>query len=72
MLLLTLAQTKVYEFMLDYREENQMPPTVREIQDGLAIRNVNTVCGHLKALEKKKYIYRQLRKSRGIKFLRVA
>ena len=63
---LTARQAEVLAFMLDYKRKHQMPPTVRDIGDGLGIKSPNGVTCHLKALEKKHCIQRVNKKSRGI------
>ena len=71
MLPLTEKQKEIYCWMLDYLDEHEYPPTYREVQLAFDIRNITTVVGHLKALEKKRYIQRTRGVSRGIRFLRV-
>jgi repressor LexA len=46
-----------------------VPPSIRQIGAALGIRSTNGVRSHLKALEKKGYIHRSLRTSRGIAML---
>ena len=59
--------------MLDYIDEvvttTGVPPSIRQIGEALGIRSTNGVRSHLKALEKKGYIHRSLRTSRGIAML---
>jgi repressor LexA len=59
--------------MLDYIEEvvttTGVPPSIRQIGEALGISSTNGVRSHLKALEKKGYIHRSLRTSRGIAML---
>ena len=59
--------------MLNYIEEvvttTGVPPSIRQIGEALDIRSTNGVRSHLKALEKKGYIQRSLRTSRGIAML---
>jgi repressor LexA len=43
------------------------PPTIREIGEQLKIKSTNGVNDHLKALEKKGYIFRDKTKSRGLR-----
>ena len=45
------------------------PPSIRQIGAALGISSTNGVRSHLKALEKKGYIHRSLRTSRGIAML---
>ena len=59
--------------MLDYIERvvstTGVPPSIRQIGAALNIRSTNGVRSHLKALEKKGYIHRSQRTSRGIAML---
>jgi repressor LexA len=59
--------------MLDYIERvvhtTGYPPSIRQIGEALDISSTNGVRAHLKALEKKGYIHRSLRTSRGIAML---
>lgn len=50
---LTPAQTRVIDFIEQYQRQKQMPPTWREICDGLGFRSLFTVHCHLKAMMKK-------------------
>lgn len=63
---LTARQAEVLAFMLDFKRKNHMPPTVRDIGNGLGIKSPNGVACHLKALEKKNCIQRVSNKARGI------
>jgi repressor LexA len=62
---LTERQQEVYEFIR--QNIGFYGPTVREIAAALGIKSNNGVVCHLAALEKKGYIKRQERVSRGIK-----
>ncbi len=59
--------------MLDYIEHvvitTGFPPSIRQMGEALGISSTNGVRAHLKALEKKGYIHRSLRTSRGIAML---
>lgn len=52
--------------ILQYIQSCRIPPTVREIGAAFDIQSPNGVMCHLKALEKKGYITRDRRLSRGI------
>lgn len=45
------TQKKVYEFILQYLDDNNYPPTVREICSKLGLKSTSTVQYHLKKLE---------------------
>ncbi len=63
---LTDRQQLVYDFITDYFEAQGMPPTVREIAEGLGFKRPNSVQEHLRLIQKKGYV--ELRKgiARGI------
>ncbi len=56
-------------FIEDYVQDYGRPPTNREIGNGLGIPSTGHVDYHLKALEKKGYITRESRTSRGIRLV---
>ncbi len=63
-------QSRMYEFIASYMKKEGMPPTNREIGHELKIASTGHVDYHLSMLEKKGYISRQPKKSRGIKLIR--
>ena len=63
---LTSRQREVYELIRDMIINRGYGPTVREIGEHFGIRSPNGVMCHLKALEKKGFIYRSPNKSRAI------
>ena len=63
---LTSRQQAIYDFIKDMIINRGYGPTVREIGDQFGIRSPNGVMCHLKALEKKGYIFRSPNKSRAI------
>src|SRR5216117_161512 len=63
-------QRKMYEFIVNYIRENQMPPTNREIGRAMNIASTGHVDYHLTMLEKKGLISREAKKSRGIKLMK--
>lgn len=63
---LTATQQKILEFIINYRADHGMPPTLAEIAENFGYRNRATVQQHLQALEKKGYIKRNSRLARGI------
>tara|TARA_B100000809_G_scaffold232199_1_gene247900 strand:- start:15695 stop:16387 length:693 start_codon:yes stop_codon:yes gene_type:complete len=63
---LTARQREVFELIREMITNRGYGPTVREIGDHFGIRSPNGVMCHLKALEKKGFIYRSPNKSRAI------
>jgi repressor LexA len=66
---LTGRQAEVLAWILDYREQEGISPTVREIAAGLGIASPNGVHCHLKPLESKGAIRRTKRSPRSIRVL---
>lgn len=66
---LTARQRKILDFISNEVRSNGMPPTLREIATIMSIRSTNGVNDHLRALERKGYIRRHDKKSRGIVIL---
>src|SRR5689334_25359842 len=60
-------QRRMYDFIVSYMRSEGMPPTNREIGRELSIASTGHVDYHLTMLEKKGFISRQPKKSRGIK-----
>ncbi len=60
-------QKKIYNFIVEYIRDEGMPPTNREIGSAMNIASTGHVDYHLSMLEKKGYITRESKKSRGIK-----
>lgn len=60
-------QRKMYDFIVHYIKKEGMPPTNREIGQAMKIASTGHVDYHLTLLEKKGWISRQGKKSRGIK-----
>jgi repressor LexA len=63
---LTLTQQRVYQFIIDWREQQGFPPTVREIAEGLSFKSLNNVRQHLRLIEKKGFLKISSGKARGI------
>jgi repressor LexA len=63
---LTSRQQAIYDLIKDMIINRGYGPTVREIGEQFGIRSPNGVMCHLKALEKKGYIFRSPNKSRAI------
>ena len=60
---LTNRQTEILQFIQD----QSVPPTVREIGAAFGIRSPNAVRGHIKALESKGYLRREGHCSRNLR-----
>ncbi len=67
---LTERQGKILEFIGEYRGKNGYPPTLKEIGLKFHISSPNGVRDHLRALERKGYIQRQVGRSRALEILR--
>src|SRR5437899_3141466 len=65
-------QRRMYNFIVKYMRAEGMPPTNREIGRELEIASTGHVDYHLGMLEKKGWITRTAKKSRGIKLTRSA
>ena len=65
----TVRQEQVLTIIEEWLEEQGYPPTIREIGRELGLKNVsrNAASCHLKALEKKGWISRMPKASRGIR-----
>ncbi len=66
---LTERQQQMLDFIEHVVTTTGFPPSIRQIGEALDISSTNGVRAHLKALEKKGYIQRSLRTSRGIAML---
>ena len=53
---LTAKQRMVWEFICDFRGERGFSPTMREIAEGLGLKNKCSSWCHIRALRKKKYL----------------
>ena len=62
-------QKRIYDFIVKYMRDEGMPPTNREIGSAMNIASTGHVDYHLSMLEKKGYITRESKKSRGIKLV---
>lgn len=63
---LTTRQRQMLEYIDHEVKTTGIPPSIRQIGVALGISSTNGVRTHLQALEKKGYIHRNLRTSRGI------
>ena len=66
---LTARQQQLLDYIENIVNTTGVPPSIRQIGAALGISSTNGVRSHLKALEKKGYIQRSLRTSRGIAML---
>ena len=62
-------QERILEFLREFLEEHDYPPSIRDIQAGCAISSTSVVDYNLKALESKGLIQRDREISRGIKLV---
>lgn len=62
-------QRRIFDFIVAYMRDEGMPPTNREIGQAMKIASTGHVDYHLSMLEKKHYIQREPKKSRGIKLV---
>jgi len=65
---LTARQEEILRFIIDYIQNNERPPTIRDIADHFEF-TVKGAYDHLLALERKGWIERDSRHSRGILIL---
>ena len=65
---LTIIQQKILDYLIELRAKG-MVPTLAEISDNFGYKNRSTVQQHLHAIEKKGYIKRNPKLSRGIELL---
>lgn len=61
----TARQQKVLDFLATYTADHGYPPTLREIGKHMGIRSTNGVADHLRALERKGFIRRNMLLSRS-------
>jgi repressor LexA len=66
---LSHKQQAILEFMREFLDDHDYPPSIRDIQDGCDISSTSVVDYNLKALEQKGYIRRDREVSRGIELL---
>lgn len=63
-------QEKLFNFLVEYINTNQFPPSVREMCTGADIKSTSTVSNDLKILEKFGYINKNESTSRSIELLK--
>lgn len=64
---LSARQTKIMEYIRDFIDENDYPPSVRDIQRGCGVSSTSVVDYNLRRLEEKGVLERDREVSRGIK-----
>ena len=62
-------QGQILEFLRNFIEDKDYPPSIRDIQDGCGISSTSVVDYNLRKLEEKNYIRRDREVSRGIEIL---
>jgi repressor LexA len=63
---LTDEQNRVLRYIIEYHQSNGMPPTVREITEGLGYKSPNNTRQHLRLIEQKGYLRLMSNRARGI------
>jgi repressor LexA len=66
---LSKRQTEIYQFILDYRQEKDLSPTLREISGGVGL-SLSTVVAHINALKDKGRIGWQPKSPRSIHIIK--
>lgn len=63
---LTEKQKKILDFIREYKKEKGYPPTIKEIMEKFSFSSPTSVISHLSALERKGFIKKIGKVSRGI------
>ena len=66
---LSPRQERILQFIHDFLDEHQYPPTVRDIQTGCEISSTSVVDYNLRILQRGGYLHREADVSRGIELL---
>lgn len=67
---MTKRQNELYEYLCAFTEENGFQPSYREMAVHMGCTGLNTIAGHIKAIERKGYIkLGGASKSRAIAFV---
>ncbi len=66
---LTKRQSEIFHFLCEFKEKEKMSPTYREIADHFGFKSAKAAADHIQALEKKGFICRHGRRSRGIEII---
>lgn len=67
---LTKRQYQILKYIYQAIKENGLPPTLRELGEQFSISSTRGVSDHLEALERKGWIKRERRQSRGIRLVK--
>lgn len=68
---ITIRQQGIIDAIVEYVEENNYPPTSREIGEIVNLKSSSTVHGHLSRLRRKGYLDWEEGKPRTLKVLKV-
>ena len=68
--MLTEREKEILQTIIDYIEDNEYVPSVREICDMVGLKSPSTVHGHLKKLKDKGYIERKENSPRAMKVVK--
>ncbi len=68
--MLTEREKEILQTIIDYIEDNEYVPSVREICDMVGLKSPSTVHGHLKKLKDKGYIERKENFPRAMKVVK--
>ena len=68
--MLTEREKEILQTIIDYIEDNEYVPSVREICDMVGLKSTSTVHGHLKKLKDKGYIERKENSPRAMKVVK--
>lgn len=63
---LTFTQKKILNYIIDYTNQNKLPPSRQEIASSMCYKSLNSVTSHIKALVNKGYVITEPNKSRSI------
>jgi repressor LexA len=66
LIMLSKRQSEIYDFVLNYVDEQGYPPTVREIGEAVGLASPSTVHAHLANLERAGYLRRDPTKPRAL------
>jgi repressor LexA len=66
---LSPRQTEIYQFILTYREQKDISPTLREIANGVGL-SLTSVAAHIQALGDKGYIAWEPKSARSLHIIR--
>ena len=66
---MTLQEKSVYDFINKYIQQEQYPPSIREICEGVGFKSTSTIQRILRRLEDKGYIIKKAKKKRAIRIV---